>query len=230
MIHGNRNRRAGAQLPSHAPGRRQRPGRSQPSLFPGRHLPPALHPAPPLARSAGAPPARRGVVLVHPRHQPGSAALDVADHEAAALLHRPRDVQRHRVHHQGGEAGGDLLWRVRAGQHLHRGRGRQRPELLAETLRRRAAGRPRRQGRAAARRPGPVPGRRHLLRLLGRRQPGAVQVHGPGRLDLRGPAHAARAAGRRPGRGHLLRQPVPARRPLDALVHQPPARLPVLPR
>ena len=75
---------------------------------------------------------RRGVVLVHPRHQPGSAALDVADHEAAALLHRPRDVQRHGVHHQGGEAGGHLLRRVRAGQHVHRGRGRQRSELVAE--------------------------------------------------------------------------------------------------
>ena len=78
--------------------------------------------------------------------------------------------------------------------------------------------------------PRPVPGRRHLLRLLRRRQPGAGQVHRPGELALRRPAAAARPARRRHGRGHLLRQPVSARRQVDAAVHQPPDRLPLLPR
>ena len=82
------------------PGGTERPRRSECRLLPRRHLSPALHPAPPLEREA--------VLLLRPRHQPGHAPLDLAADQAAALLHRARDVQRHRFSHQGRQARRDL--------------------------------------------------------------------------------------------------------------------------
>ena len=226
----HRDRRVGAQLPSDASGRGQRARRPQRRLLPGRRLSPALHRAPPLEGRDGAAARRQAVVLLHPRDQPRHAALDLADHQAAAQLYRSRHLQRHRLHHQGGQAGGDVPRPVRSGPYLHhRGRGQPAQPLeqaLPGAAHRRAGG----QAGGPGRRPRSVPGRRHLLRLLRRRRSGVDQVHRPGQLALRRSAPAAQPARCRPGRRHLLRQPVSARRQVDAAVHQPPDRLPLLPR
>ena len=50
----------------------------------------------------------QAVLLVRARHQYRHAALDMADHQTAARLHRSRHVQRHRLYHQGGKTGGHL--------------------------------------------------------------------------------------------------------------------------
>ena len=106
------------------PGEGQRARRPQRGLLPGRRLSPALHRAPPLEgwnRAAARP---RYVVLFHPRDQSRHAALDLADHQAATELQRSRNLQRNRLHYQGGQAGGNVPRPVRPGTHLrHGGRG-----------------------------------------------------------------------------------------------------------
>ena len=92
--------RTGAQLPSHASRWGEFAGRSQCRFLSRWRLSSALHPGASLAEQA--------FLQLRPRHQPRHAALDLADDETAARLHRSRHVQRHRFLDERRQTGRDL--------------------------------------------------------------------------------------------------------------------------
>ena len=73
------------------------------------------------------------IVRLRPRHQPGHVALDLAANETPAVIHRPRHVQRHGLHHQGRQTRSHLS-RSGIGQKPDRHRDGSETQRVGKTL------------------------------------------------------------------------------------------------